>query len=138
MIPDALQVGQKVLCDRQSLRPLGHVNYRGSQCLGRTIPETGREELEGMIQTDASINSGNSGGPLLDSQGNVIGINTAVYGPNGGSVGIGSQCRSNQAKRLLKISSRGLRSAQPASGFARDPLKATGLARWNFRRQVDC
>jgi S1-C subfamily serine protease len=57
--------------------------------------------MEGMIQTDASINSGNSGGPLLDSQGNVIGINTAIYGPNGGSVGIGFALPINRAKTLL-------------------------------------
>jgi len=54
-----------------------------------------------MIQTDASINSGNSGGPLLDSQGNVIGINTAIYGPGGGSVGIGFALPINRAKNLL-------------------------------------
>jgi S1-C subfamily serine protease len=58
--------------------------------------------LEGMIQTDASINSGNSGGPLLDSAGNVIGINTAIYGPNGGSVGIGFAMPINRAKMLLE------------------------------------
>jgi S1-C subfamily serine protease len=57
--------------------------------------------MEGMIQTDASINSGNSGGPLLDSQGSVIGINTAIYGPNGGSVGIGFALPINRAKTLL-------------------------------------
>ena len=54
-----------------------------------------------MIQTDAAINSGNSGGPLLDSQGNVIGINTAIYGPNGGNVGIGFAMPINRAKTML-------------------------------------
>ena len=54
-----------------------------------------------MIQTDAAINSGNSGGPLLDSQGNVIGINTAIYGPNGGNVGIGFAMPINRAKAML-------------------------------------
>jgi S1-C subfamily serine protease len=55
-----------------------------------------------MIQTDAAINSGNSGGPLLDSQGNVIAINTAIYGPNGGNVGIGFALPINRAKLMLE------------------------------------
>jgi S1-C subfamily serine protease len=53
-----------------------------------------------MIQTDAAINPGNSGGPLLDSQGNVIGINTAIYGP-GGNIGIGFALPIERAKAML-------------------------------------
>ena len=54
-----------------------------------------------MIQTDAAINPGNSGGPLLDSAGNVIGINTAILGPNGGNIGIGFAMPINRAKLML-------------------------------------
>jgi len=54
-----------------------------------------------FIQTDASINKGNSGGPLFDLDGNVIGINTAIYSPSGGSVGIGFAVPSNIAKTVL-------------------------------------
>jgi S1-C subfamily serine protease len=54
-----------------------------------------------MIQTDASINPGNSGGPLLDSQGRMIGINTMIYSPSGGSVGIGFAVPVNTAKRVV-------------------------------------
>ena len=53
------------------------------------------------IQTDASINRGNSGGPMFDLKGNVIGINTAIFSPTGGSVGIGFAIPSNLAKPVI-------------------------------------
>jgi serine protease Do len=54
-----------------------------------------------FLQLDASINRGNSGGPTFDVRGRVIGINTAIYSPNGGSVGIGFAIPSNMAKRVI-------------------------------------
>ena len=54
-----------------------------------------------FIQIDAPINHGNSGGPLVDLEGKVIGINTAIYSPNGGSVGVGFAIPSNQAKLIV-------------------------------------
>jgi serine protease Do len=53
------------------------------------------------IQTDASINMGNSGGPMFDLQGNVIGINTAIFSPSGGNVGIGFAIPAEQAKPVV-------------------------------------
>ncbi|MBC7189326.1 Do family serine endopeptidase, partial [Candidatus Aerophobetes bacterium] len=55
-----------------------------------------------LIQTDASINPGNSGGPLVNIYGEVIGINTAILSPSGGSIGIGFAIPINKAKRLLQ------------------------------------
>ena len=55
-----------------------------------------------FIQTDASINRGNSGGPMFNLEGNVIGINTAIFSPSGGSVGIGFAIPSNLAKPVIK------------------------------------
>ena len=99
---DRLQVGQKVLAIGNPFGLAGTLTTGVVSSLNRTIPSEERN-LEGMIQTDASINSGNSGGPLLDSQGNVIGINTAIYGGanGGGSVGIGFAMPINRAKALL-------------------------------------
>jgi S1-C subfamily serine protease len=57
--------------------------------------------IEGAIQTDASINPGNSGGPLLDSRGRMIGINTQILSPAGGSVGVGFAVPVNIAKRIV-------------------------------------
>ncbi|MDA9604462.1 Do family serine endopeptidase [Candidatus Pelagibacter sp.] len=60
----------------------------------------GLSRYEDYIQTDASINSGNSGGPLFDMEGNVIGINTAILGQSG-SIGIGFSIPSNSAKKVV-------------------------------------
>ena len=57
----------------------------------------GIEEIENFIQTDAAINQGNSGGPLVDISGKVIGVNTAILSTSGGSVGLGFAIPSNLA-----------------------------------------
>ncbi|PKG39004.1 DegQ family serine endoprotease [Psychromonas sp. Urea-02u-13] len=60
------------------------------------------ENLENFIQTDAAINSGNSGGALVNLEGQLIGINTAILGPNGGSIGIGFAIPANMIKNLVE------------------------------------
>jgi serine protease Do len=54
-----------------------------------------------FIQTDAPINRGNSGGPLFDMDGNVVGVNSAIFSPSGGSVGIGFSIPSNMAREVI-------------------------------------
>lgn len=56
--------------------------------LNRTLEDSSGQKMYNIIQTDAAINPGNSGGPLLDSGGRVIGVNTAIVSPSGGSVGV--------------------------------------------------
>ncbi|MDA1028279.1 MAG: trypsin-like peptidase domain-containing protein [Bacteroidetes bacterium] len=69
---------------------------------GRDLqPQDNRYYLD-MIQTDASINRGNSGGPLLNAMGNVIGVNTAIFTESGGSVGIGFAVPAEKAVRILE------------------------------------
>ncbi len=71
---------------------------------GRAI-QAGRQEIRtytNLIQTDASINPGNSGGPLVNIWGEVIGINSAILSPSGGSIGIGFAIPINKAKRILE------------------------------------
>jgi len=60
------------------------------------------QNYEDFIQTDAAINSGNSGGALLNLRGELVGINTAILGPNGGNVGIGFAIPSNMVDNLVK------------------------------------
>jgi S1-C subfamily serine protease len=95
---DALVVGQKVEAIGNPFGFDGTLTTGIVSSLGRDI-QTEDEKLEGMIQTDAAINPGNSGGPLLDSHGNVIGINTAIYGQ--GNMGIGFAMPINRAKVML-------------------------------------
>ncbi len=97
---DNLQVGQKVLAIGNPFGLDGTLTTGIISSLKRNIRDENNRELEGMVQTDAAINPGNSGGPLLDSQGSVIGINTAIYGP-GGNIGIGFAMPIAKAKVML-------------------------------------
>ncbi len=97
---DSLVVGQKVLAIGNPFGFEGTLTTGIVSSINRNI-QTEQERLEGMIQTDAAINPGNSGGPLLDSHGNVIGMNTAIYGSQG-SVGIGFAMPINRAKSMLE------------------------------------
>jgi putative serine protease PepD len=96
----ALQIGQKVLVIGNPFG-LEHSLSAGIISSVRKFVKTGATELEDVIQTDAAINPGNSGGPLLDSDGRVIGINTAIFSTSGGNIGIGFAIPVNTAKRVV-------------------------------------
>jgi len=96
-----LQVGQKVLAIGNPFG-LGLTLTTGIiSSLGRNIRSEVGTMIEDLVQTDASINPGNSGGPLLNSEGEIIGINTAIVSPTGVSVGIGFAIPVNTAKRII-------------------------------------
>ncbi|MCL1980717.1 MAG: trypsin-like peptidase domain-containing protein [Proteobacteria bacterium] len=69
--------------------------------LGREITAATGRTIHDVIQTDAAINPGNSGGPLLDSAGRLIGVNTAIYSPSGGSSGIGFAVPVGEVNRVV-------------------------------------
>ena len=69
--------------------------------LGREINSVAGIKIQDVIQTDAAINPGNSGGPLLNSSGELIGVNTAIYSPNGASAGIGFSIPVDQVKWVV-------------------------------------
>jgi serine protease Do len=68
-----------------------------------TLEENEGRVYRNMIQTDAAINSGNSGGPLVNSLGEVIGINTVIYTPNQGSVGLGFAVPMNRVRQIVDL-----------------------------------
>jgi len=97
-----LRVGQKVLAIGNPFGLQRTLTTGIISGLERPLREPGsRRTIEGAIQTDASINPGNSGGPLLNSRGEMIGINTAIYSPSGGSVGIGFAVPVDIAKKII-------------------------------------
>jgi S1-C subfamily serine protease len=97
----SLMVGQKVLAIGNPFALERTLTVGIVSGLGRPIQTSRNRIIRDMIQTDASINPGNSGGPLLDTQGRMIGINTMIYSPSGGSVGIGFSVPVNTAKRVV-------------------------------------
>ena len=95
---DSISVGQWAIAFGNPLglndtMTVGIVSAKGRSSLGI-------EKIENFIQTDAAINQGNSGGPLVDISGKVIGINTAIYSPSGGSIGIGFAIPANLAVNI--------------------------------------
>ncbi|HVN09876.1 MAG TPA: trypsin-like peptidase domain-containing protein [Patescibacteria group bacterium] len=95
-----LQVGQKVLAIGNPFGFQSTLTTGVVSALGRTVQTGQNTFIEDAIQTDASINRGNSGGPLLDSRGQVIGINSAIYSPTGTAAGVGFAIPINLAKRI--------------------------------------
>jgi putative serine protease PepD len=97
---DGLRPGQKVLAIGNPFG-LERTLTAGIISSVRKNIRAGDLEMDEVIQIDAAINPGNSGGPLLNSEGKMIGINTAIFTPSGGSVGIGFAIPINTAKRIL-------------------------------------
>ncbi len=127
-----LQVGQKVLAIGNPFGLEGTLTVGVVSSIGRAIEGENQQRLEGMVQTDAAINGGNSGGPLLDSNGSVIGINTAILGQT--NLGIGFALPINRAKALLADYQAGRVTERPKVGItteyvAGDLAEALGLPR---------
>ena len=95
-----LQVGQTAIAIGNPFGLERTVTRGVVSALGRSLKSDSGRQIRNVIQTDAAINPGNSGGPLLNSRGEVIGVNTAIFTPSGGSVGIGFAVPANTVKRL--------------------------------------
>ncbi len=95
-----LQVGQKVLAIGNPFGFQSTLTTGVVSALGRTVQTSQTTFIDEAIQTDAAINRGNSGGPLINSHGEVIGINSAIYTPSGTTAGIGFAIPINTAKNI--------------------------------------
>lgn len=97
-----LQVGQRAIVIGNPFGQFGGTLTAGViSALNRSIEGQDGRQISSIIQTDAAINSGNSGGPLLDSAGRVIGINSAIFSPSGTSAGVGFAIPVNTLRRVL-------------------------------------
>lgn len=97
---DEVKVGQWVIAVGNPFQLFHTVTHGIISAKGRS--SVGLADYEDFFQTDASINPGNSGGALADTEGNVIGINTAIASPSGGNVGIGFAIPINMAKKVME------------------------------------
>jgi Do/DeqQ family serine protease len=97
---DALRVGDVVLAIGNPFGVGQTVTMGIVSALGRS--QLGINTFENFIQTDAAINPGNSGGALIDTAGNLVGINTAIFSPSGGSLGIGFAIPVSSAKQVME------------------------------------
>jgi serine protease Do len=114
------RVGDWVIAIGQPYGLGGTVTAGIVSALHRNIGQGGAYDR--YIQTDASINQGNSGGPMFDLNGNVIGINNAIFSPNGGSVGIGFAIPAEQAAPVVQSLKSGIRPKRGYLGIQLNPM----------------
>jgi putative serine protease PepD len=127
-----VQVGQKVLAVGSPFG-LGHSLTTGTvSSVGRDVRISRDVVIRGAIQTNAAINPGNSGGPLINSQGEVIGVNTAIFSPTGANVGVGFAIPSETVRQLLP----GLVSRWPRIMSWIVATVLVGLFLWWLRRRL--
>ena len=124
---ESLRVGDPVLAIGNPFQLEGTLTEGIVSAMGRTFaPGESTRPIRNMIQTDAAVNPGNSGGPLVDCQGDVIGINTALENPTGQdvNVGIAFAVPSNTAERFLPQMTGGETVSHPWLGIAGQDVTA--------------
>ena len=118
---DDLRVGQKVFAIGNPFGLDWTLTTGIVSALDRSLPtEDGRSLIEHLIQTDAAINPDNSGGPLLDSAGRLIGVNTVIYSPSGASAGVGFAIPVDAVNRVVPQLVASGRYVRPALGIEID------------------
>jgi len=116
-----LTVGRKVLAIGNPFGLDATLTTGVVSALGREIVSPNQRKIGNVIQTDAAINPGNSGGPLLNSQGQLVGVNTMIYSPSGASAGIGFAIPVNTVKDVVPQLIKNGRIIRPVMGFEAAP-----------------
>lgn len=116
-----LSVGRKVLAIGNPFGLDATLTTGVVSALGREIQSPNQRTISNVIQTDAAINPGNSGGPLLNSQGQLVGVNTMIYSPSGASAGIGFAIPVNTVKEVVPQLIAHGRIVRPVIGVALAP-----------------
>ncbi|QWR78556.1 S1C family serine protease [Candidatus Magnetomonas plexicatena] len=129
---EGLQVGQRVFAIGNPFGLNSTLTAGIISALGRPLTTEHGRVIEDVIQTDTPINPGNSGGPLLDTDGKMIGINSAIFTPSGGNVGIGFAIPINTAKAVIPDLIKYGKTRRPWIGIVGLPIwenlaKAIGL-----------
>src|SRR5436190_15334056 len=124
-----VQVGDGVVAIGSPFGLAGTVTTGVVSALNRSIAAPNRYTITGAIQTDAPINRGNSGGPLLDSHGDVIGVNSQIDSNSGDSSGVGFAVSSNTARRVSETLVAGDQVQHPYLGVSlTDASSGAGIA----------
>jgi S1-C subfamily serine protease len=124
-----LRVGQKVFAIGNPFGLDWTLTTGIVSALDRSIEGGNGGVIRHLIQTDAAINPGNSGGPLLDSAGRLIGINTAIYSPSGGSAGVGFAVPVDTVNRVVPQLIANGHYEPPSLGIEVDDLLSRAVAR---------
>jgi len=127
-----LEVGRKVIAIGNPFGLDTTMTVGVVSALGREIDSVSRRKIRDVIQTDAAINPGNSGGPLLNSLGQLVGVNTAIYSPSGASSGIGFAIPVNTVKRIVPELIAYGRVQTPAMGIRQIPQADYYRRQWGI------
>lgn len=125
---DNLEVGQKVYAIGNPFGLDQTLTTGIVSGLGREIDSRSGDKIRGVIQTDAAINPGNSGGPLLDSQGRLIGVNTAILSRSGASAGVGFAVPVNTIRATVPLLISGKMVHRGYLGISLAPMQISKLA----------
>ena len=127
-----LEVGRKVIAIGDPFGLDTTMTVGVVSALGREIDALSGRKIRDVIQTDAAINPGNSGGPLLNSLGQLVGVNTAIFSPSGANSGIGFAIPVNTVKRVVPELIQYGRVQTPLLGIAQLPQPSYYRRLWGI------